>query len=85
MVCKFWIAPVALAQNQGFSAQELNQIRIAVQANRPTRGSSRLPKGAAAHASQPQCFFSVCRWNEMSGLKPAAKTIMETVKPIRLH
>lgn len=33
MVCKFWIEPVALAQNHGFSAQELNQIRIAVQAN----------------------------------------------------
>ena len=33
MVCKFWIEPVALAQNHGFSAQELNQIRTAIQAN----------------------------------------------------
>ena len=33
MVCKFWIEPVALAQNHGFSAQELNQIRTVIQAN----------------------------------------------------
>jgi len=33
VVCKFWIEPVALTQNHGFSAQELNQIRNAVQAN----------------------------------------------------
>jgi hypothetical protein len=32
MVCKFWIEPVAPAQNQGPAAQELNQIR-SVQAN----------------------------------------------------
>jgi Domain of unknown function (DUF4160) len=31
MVCKFWIEPVALAQNHGFSAQELNQIRTVIQ------------------------------------------------------
>jgi hypothetical protein len=28
--CKFWIEPVTLAQNQGFSARELNQIRTAI-------------------------------------------------------
>jgi hypothetical protein len=33
MVCKFWIEPVALAQNHGFSAQELNQIRTIIRAN----------------------------------------------------
>ena len=33
MVCKFWIEPVALAQNHGFSARELNQIRTVIQAN----------------------------------------------------
>lgn len=33
MVCKFWIEPIALAQNHGFSAQELNQIWAVVQTN----------------------------------------------------
>ena len=33
MVCKFWIEPVALAQNHGFAIQELNQIRTVIQAN----------------------------------------------------
>jgi hypothetical protein len=32
-VCKFWIEPIALAQNHGFSPQELNQIRVTIQAN----------------------------------------------------
>lgn len=27
MLCKFWIKPVALARNHGFSAKELNIIR----------------------------------------------------------
>ena len=27
MICKFWIKPLALANNQGFSAKELNIIR----------------------------------------------------------
>jgi hypothetical protein len=31
MVCKFWLEPVALAQNHGFSARELNQIREIIQ------------------------------------------------------
>ena len=26
-VCKFWLEPVALASNNGFSAKELNRIR----------------------------------------------------------
>ncbi|HED05308.1 MAG TPA: DUF4160 domain-containing protein [Ignavibacteria bacterium] len=26
MVCKFWIEPIALAKNYGFSAKELNKI-----------------------------------------------------------
>lgn len=33
MTCKFWIDPVALAHNHGFSAQELNQIRGVIRAN----------------------------------------------------
>jgi len=33
MVCKFWIEPVELAQNHGFSARELNQIRTVIQTN----------------------------------------------------
>lgn len=35
MVCKFWIETIALGRNHGFSAQELNQIRTAIQANLP--------------------------------------------------
>lgn len=31
MVCKFWLEPVALAANQGFSARELNQIRTTIE------------------------------------------------------
>ena len=27
MVCKFWLQPLALAQNHGFSARELGRIR----------------------------------------------------------
>jgi hypothetical protein len=27
MTCKFWLEPVSLARNRGFSAQELNRIR----------------------------------------------------------
>ena len=33
MLCKFWLKPVALAKNDGFSARELNGIRRLVQAN----------------------------------------------------
>ncbi len=33
MICKFWLGPVVLAQNHGFSARELNQIRAAIQLN----------------------------------------------------
>jgi hypothetical protein len=36
VVCKFWIEPVALAQNHGLSARELNQIRGITQANLET-------------------------------------------------
>jgi hypothetical protein len=32
-VCKFWIEPVELAKNQGFSARELNQIRRVIELN----------------------------------------------------
>jgi Domain of unknown function (DUF4160) len=27
MVCKFWLTPIALSANHGFSARELNRIR----------------------------------------------------------
>ena len=30
-VCKFWLDPLSLAQNHGFSARELNQIRAIIQ------------------------------------------------------
>jgi Domain of unknown function (DUF4160) len=33
MVCKFWVEPVALAQNHGFTARELNVIRDVILAN----------------------------------------------------
>ena len=33
MTCKFWIEPVALAKNHGFSAKELNKIRKIIQSN----------------------------------------------------
>lgn len=33
MVCKFWLEPVALGTNHGFSARELNQIRTYVRSN----------------------------------------------------
>lgn len=36
MMCKFWIAPVALSRNYGFSAKELNQIRKTIMANLAT-------------------------------------------------
>lgn len=32
-VCKFWLEPVELAKNQGFSPRELNQIRRMIQSN----------------------------------------------------
>jgi hypothetical protein len=34
MVCKFWIQPVALARNQGFTSKELNIIREIILRNR---------------------------------------------------
>jgi hypothetical protein len=34
MICKFWIKPLALARNQGFSAKELNSIRESIKTNR---------------------------------------------------
>lgn len=34
MLCKFWIQPVALARNHGFTAKELNTIRKIVMENR---------------------------------------------------
>jgi hypothetical protein len=30
MVCKFWLTPVALSANHGFSARELNRIRAII-------------------------------------------------------
>jgi len=34
MICKFWIRPVALARNWGFSAKELSTIREIITRNR---------------------------------------------------
>jgi hypothetical protein len=34
MICKFWLRPVALTRNQGFTAKELNTIREIIVGNR---------------------------------------------------
>ncbi len=31
--CKYWLGPIELADNDGFSARELNRIRLEVQRN----------------------------------------------------
>ena len=31
MTCKFWLEPIELANNHGFSARELNQIRAIIE------------------------------------------------------
>jgi len=33
MTCKFWLDPIALSENHGFSSRELNRIRRIIQAN----------------------------------------------------
>ena len=33
MTCKFWIEPIVLVKNHGFSAKELNKIRKIIQLN----------------------------------------------------
>ena len=33
MLCKFWLEPLALARNNGFSAKELNRIRALIAEN----------------------------------------------------
>ena len=33
MTCKFWLEPIALSENHGFSSRELNQVRRIIQAN----------------------------------------------------
>ncbi len=33
MMCKFWLEPVTLSRNYGFSAKELNQIRKTIKTN----------------------------------------------------
>lgn len=33
MVCKFWLESVALSENHGFSAKELNRIRRLIESN----------------------------------------------------
>jgi hypothetical protein len=30
MVCKFWLMPVVLSSNHGFSPRELNRIRVII-------------------------------------------------------
>jgi hypothetical protein len=32
-VCKFWLEPIALSSNNGFSAKELNRIRTIIRDN----------------------------------------------------
>ena len=38
MNCKFWLDPIALAGNDGFSAHELNRIRALIAENQKTSG-----------------------------------------------
>ncbi|NIR52890.1 DUF4160 domain-containing protein, partial [candidate division KSB1 bacterium] len=33
MACKFWLKPLALSKNYGFSPKELNKIRKIIQSN----------------------------------------------------
>ena len=33
MVCKFWLEPIILSENHGFSSKELNRIRQIIQSN----------------------------------------------------
>ena len=33
MICKFWLDPISLSQNYGFSPKEINQIRKIVKIN----------------------------------------------------
>lgn len=47
MICKFWIKPLALARNQGFSAKELNTIREII-----TRNSDRIMEGWHEHCGK---------------------------------
>ena len=44
MTCKFWLEPLTLAQNQGFSSRELNRIRAIIQ-----RESSRIKEAWREH------------------------------------
>ena len=46
MTCKFWLNPLTLAQNHGFSARELNRIRAIIQAE-----SSRIQEAWREHCS----------------------------------
>ncbi|HDH11521.1 MAG TPA: DUF4160 domain-containing protein [Nitrospirae bacterium] len=34
MICKFWLEPIALCKNNGFSPKELNVIRETINTNR---------------------------------------------------
>ncbi len=33
MLCKFWLDPIVLSQNEGFAANELNRIRKTIETN----------------------------------------------------
>ena len=46
MVCKFWLEPVELADSNGFSARELNRIRVEV-----VRNLGRIREGWNEHCS----------------------------------
>jgi hypothetical protein len=36
MICKFWLNPISLSQNEGFSPSELNRIRRLIESNYQT-------------------------------------------------
>ncbi|MGH8601474.1 MAG: DUF4160 domain-containing protein [Gammaproteobacteria bacterium] len=33
LICKFWLEPISLSKNHGFSAKELNSIRRIIESN----------------------------------------------------
>jgi hypothetical protein len=47
MVCKFWLDPLVLASNDGFSPRELSRIREIIQANK-----GRIQKAWNEHCSK---------------------------------
>ena len=52
MTCKFWLEPIALSENHGFSSRELNQIRRIIQVN--TEKTLRLGMNTVVNKIEPR-------------------------------